>query len=150
MCPFMIFNNKGSMFSQLNPRTIINVDKDNKITDVLVPTLVEQELVEQQSAFLFFHQVNHPPRTDTPATDRSGILHSARVWKAPNTPADAPIAANPNGKTQQDEASIAPNPAKAASPPNTFGAAVTLFGSEVLFLAVVTSFVEVIIHLILL
>ena len=146
----MNFSNKGSIYSQLNPSIIINDDNDNKVTDVLVVVEVEQDAIEEQSTFLFFHQVNHPPRIDTPATQRSGTLHSARVWKAPNTPADAPTAASNKGKTQQEEASIAPNPAKAANPPNNFGAEVSSLDSVVIFLAAVTSFVEVIIHPILL
>jgi hypothetical protein len=126
----MILSNKGSIYSQLNPRTIINEDIDNKVTDVLLLVEVEQETTEEQITFLFFHQVNHPPIIDKTATERSGILHSARVWKAPNIPADAPTAANTNGITQQEEASIAPIPAKAASPPKTFGAEVCSFASE--------------------
>ena len=126
----MILSNKGSIYSQLNPRTIINEDINNKVTDVLLLVEVEQKAAAEQLSFLFFHQVNHPPIIEKMETERSGTLHSARVWKAPNIPADDPTAANTTGITQQEEANIAPIPAKAASPPKTFGADVCSFASE--------------------
>ena len=132
------------MCSQLNPRSIIKVDMDNNATALLRVVEEEQSDVEQYSTFLLLHQTYHPPSRATLATTKSGNLILSKEWKALNTLADAPTADNPSGKTQQEEASIAPNPLNAAKPPSSLELGIFSVPISLLYCLEAVSFVVVI------